>query len=242
MLGTIINAASVIAGSAAGLATRAQLAPARQQQLRILLGAFTVFIGLSITWSGLRGPLTTFAGRLLLLLTALILGRFVGHSLGLQRHLNRVGQFARQRLFRGDTASPSPSRGDAFVACSLLLCATPLALLGPLMEGLFGDWRVLALKSVMDGLAVWAFAREHRWPVAASAFPLFVWQGTLTLLARALLPPLESALVLPAISAAAGMLVFTVALVILEIKKVELANYLPSLIVAPLLAWAIQHF
>jgi uncharacterized membrane protein YqgA involved in biofilm formation len=32
-------------------------------------------------------------------------------------------------------------------------------------------------------------------------------------------------------------LVFSVALVILELKKIELADYLPSLIFAPLLAW-----
>ena len=32
-------------------------------------------------------------------------------------------------------------------------------------------------------------------------------------------------------------MVFSVALVILELKKIELADYLPSLAFAPLLAW-----
>jgi ABC-type molybdate transport system permease subunit len=35
----------------------------------------------------------------------------------------------------------------------------------------------------------------------------------------------------------AGLIVFAISLVILQVKRVELANYLPSLVYAPLLAW-----
>jgi uncharacterized membrane protein YqgA involved in biofilm formation len=37
----------------------------------------------------------------------------------------------------------------------------------------------------------------------------------------------------------AGLIVFAISLVILQVKRVELANYLPSLVYAPFLAWLI---
>jgi uncharacterized membrane protein YqgA involved in biofilm formation len=40
-----------------------------------------------------------------------------------------------------------------------------------------------------------------------------------------------------AINAADGLLVFCVAMIILELKKIEVADYLPSLAFAPLLTW-----
>ena len=70
-----------------------------------------------------------------------------------------------------------------------------------------------------------------------SLVPLVAWQGTLALLAKMALPWLAKYALVDPINATAGMLVFCVALIILELKKVELADYLPSLVIAPLLTW-----
>jgi uncharacterized protein len=74
------------------------------------------------------------------------------------------------------------------------------------------------------------------WGVLFSLVPVVAYQGTITLGARALAPHLQLQLI-DSINATGGLLVFSVALVILEIKKVELADYLPALAVAPLLTW-----
>jgi uncharacterized membrane protein YqgA involved in biofilm formation len=50
-------------------------------------------------------------------------------------------------------------------------------------------------------------------------------------------PLLETHSLLASVNVTAGLIACTVALVILEVRKVELANYLPGLAVAPLLAW-----
>jgi uncharacterized membrane protein YqgA involved in biofilm formation len=42
---------------------------------------------------------------------------------------------------------------------------------------------------------------------------------------------------LNALNATGGLLVFCIALIILELKKIELADYLPSLAWAPFIAW-----
>jgi len=70
-----------------------------------------------------------------------------------------------------------------------------------------------------------------------SALPVLAWQGTLTLVCRQFLKPfLEGHNLADSVNAVGGLLVFSVALVILGLKRIRLADYLPSLALAPLLA------
>ena len=71
-----------------------------------------------------------------------------------------------------------------------------------------------------------------------AALPVLAFQGTITLVcAQYLKSFLEAHSLVDPVNAAGGLLVFSVALVILQLKKIELADYLPSLAFAPLLAW-----
>jgi len=106
-----------------------------------------------------------------------------------------------------------------------------------IVTGLLGNYRTLALKSVMDGLATVAFAKVFGWGVLLSVIPVVAYQGTITLLAKLLEPYLRNPALLDSINATGGMLVFCIALIILELKKIELADYLPSLAFAPLITW-----
>jgi uncharacterized membrane protein YqgA involved in biofilm formation len=42
------------------------------------------------------------------------------------------------------------------------------------------------------------------------------------------------------VNAAAGLIVCAIALMIFEVRRVELANFLPALAIAPLLAWLLE--
>jgi uncharacterized membrane protein YqgA involved in biofilm formation len=113
----------------------------------------------------------------------------------------------------------------------------PMAVLGAVQDGLDGHWQTLGIKSVMDGFATMAFVSTFGWGVILSAVPVLAYQGTLTLAAHLLTPLLQERALLDPVNATGGLLVFCVALIILELKKIELADYLPSLVYAPLLAW-----
>jgi uncharacterized membrane protein YqgA involved in biofilm formation len=89
----------------------------------------------------------------------------------------------------------------------------------------------------MDGLATVAFAKVFGWGVLLSVIPVVAYQGTITLLAKLLEPYLRNPALLDSINGAGRMLVFCIALIILELKKIELADYLPSLAFAPLITW-----
>ncbi len=240
MIGTALNAAAIAAGGAIGLWRARQLSPAREAYLKVALGAFTIFYGLRLAWISLNGPFLHILKQLLVALVALMLGRLTGRLLRLQKLSNAVGRGARERL---TAASPNDPRraSEGFKTCAALYCAAPLAVLGSIQDGLSGYFYPLAVKAVMDGLATMGFARIFGWGVVLSAVPVLALQGSLTLLcAQFLRPLLEARDLVDPINLTGGLLVSFVALVIMELKKVELADYLPSLAFAPLLAWAFR--
>ncbi len=238
MTGTLINVGAVLMGGAAGLALSRSPSPRLEVRLKRILGVLVIYVGFSTTIKALgHTGLSHVPKQVLIILLALVIGNGLGMLLKLQNRLNSVGQFARRAMSRSD--SPSANRfSDGFVTCTLLFCVGPMAIIGSLEDGLNGNFRTLVLKSVMDGLAAMAFAKTFGPGVLLSALPLLAYQGTITLLASAVSPFLtQHPDLLHSINAAGGLLVVCISVVILEIQKVPLANYLPALVVAPLLAW-----
>jgi uncharacterized protein len=123
------------------------------------------------------------------------------------------------------------------MACAVLFCVGPLSLLGPVQEGLNGNFFVLTVKAAMDGLAAFAFARVFGWGVVLSALPVLALQGTITLLIAWAAQSTPAAVLLHATNVTGGLLVVCAVLLVFEVRKVKIGDYLPALIVAPLLAW-----
>ena len=236
MTGTILNAAAILLGGIVGLTASRQPSLAHQTALRILLGAFAVYAGLSATWQAVNGSFVQVLKQLTIVLLALMLGNLTGKLLRVQKSLNHLGQYARQKISGAHPATPQRT-SEGFITCSILFCVTPIAVLGSLQDGFTHNFKTLAVKSVMDGLATMAFVTTFGWGAILSIIPVVACQGTITLLAHLALPWLEKNSLVDPINATAGLLVFCVALIILELKKVELADYLPSLVFAPLLTW-----
>jgi uncharacterized membrane protein YqgA involved in biofilm formation len=237
MIGTALNVAAILIGGLVGLTRRKPLAPAKESFLKVALAAFTVFYGLRLTWLSLNGSFPQILKQLLIAVLALMLGKMTGRLLRLQKMSNRLGRHARKRIA---AANPSASCGlsDGFQTCAALFCAAPLAILGSVQDGLSGYYYPLAVKAVMDGLATMGFVSMFGWGVMLAALPVLAFQGTITLACAQFLKPfLEAHGLVDSVDVTGGLLVFCVALVILELKRIELADYLPSLVFAPLLAW-----
>jgi len=237
MTGSILNAVGIIIGALAGLSGK-NLSPAGQSGFKTALGAFAAFLGLRLVWEGLNGTFRQVVVQIFVALTALILGRLLGRLLHLQKLSNRLGRFARERIANTAPGKKMPW-SDGFNTCTALFCAAPLAIVGSVTDGLAGDFFPLALKAVMDALAAMSFATMFGVSsVAMSALPVFAWQGTLTLLCAVYAAPfvIQHHLLDP-INVVAGLLIVFVSLVVFQVRKIELADYLPALVLAPLLAW-----
>ena len=237
MVGTWLNVAGIVAGGLFGLAVRKPLSATNQGLIKILLGAFTVWFGVRLTWLSLHGSLLQILKQLGIVVVSLMIGRLAGQLLHLQKASNRIGQFARDRMAAAQPGGPNRF-SDGFSVCALLFCAAPLGIVGAVGDGLSNYFAPLAIKAVMDGLAAMGFVGMFGFGVLLSAVPVLVFQGTISLLcARFLAPLLQSHGLLDPVNATGGMLIFCVALIIFEVRKIAVTDYLPGLIAAPLLSW-----
>jgi len=236
MIGTILNAAGILIGGILGLTLTRQLAPATQAAVKGMLGVLVVIVGLKTTWTSLGPGLGLVAKQMTIVILAMILGRVTGRLLHFQKGLNKLGQYAKEKFTQAGS-DKSGRWSEGFITCTILFCVGPMAILGSIQDGLDGKWQTLGVKAVMDGLATMAFVGTFGWGAILSVVPVVAYQGTITLAAKLVAPHLQNQAILDSLNATGGLLVFCVALIILELKKVELADYLPSLIYAPLLTW-----
>lgn len=238
MLGTILNVAAIVIGGMAGLIIKKQPSAGTQSYLKVVLGAFAVYFGLRLTWLSVNGSFGHVLKQIGIVILSLSLGSLTGKLLRLQKASNRIGQLTREKM--GKATQENPERfSDGFIVCSLLFCAAPLGILGAIHNGLLPDYFYpLAIKAIMDGLATMSFAAMFGWGVILSAVPVLVFQGTITLVSlHSLAPFLQAHGLIDSVNATGGLLIFCVAMLIFEIRKVPVTDYLPSLVFAPLLTW-----
>jgi uncharacterized membrane protein YqgA involved in biofilm formation len=241
VLGTILNVVAIVAGGLAGLIVKKQPSAGTQSYFKIVLGALTVYFGLRLTWLSVNGSFAHILKQIGIVLLSLILGNMAGRLAGLQKASNRIGQLARERMARAKPDNPQRF-SDGFLVCALLFCAAPLGTLGAIHNGLLPDYFYpLAIKAVMDGMVAMAFAVMFGWGVILSAIPVLVFQGTITLMcAHSVLPFLEARGLTDSVNATGGLLIFCVSLLIFEVRKVHVTDYLPSILFAPLLTFLLR--
>jgi len=240
MTGAFLNALGILFGAIFGLALRNPSRARTQNFFRQALGAATIFLGLRLVWLNVNGTFLSCAKQLFIALLAMALGNLLGKILSLQKNSNRLGHFAGY-LIKNPRANPSAKAAAGFKACAVLFCAAPLGILGAVTDGLSGDFYLLAVKAVMDGLATASFVKMFGWFSALSAFPVLIFLGAITFAVQICAKPLlDSHHLIYSVNAAAGFVACAVALVIFETRKVELANYLPALAIAPLLTWLLN--
>ena len=235
-IGAFLNAIGILFGALFGLALRKPLSARAQDFFRRALGATTVFLGLRLVWLNVNGTFLSCTKHIFLALLALVLGNSLGKILLLQKVSNHLGRFA-GNLIANAQKNPQGKMADGFNACAILFCTAPLSILGAATDGLSGDFFLLAVKAVMDGLAMASFVKIFGWFSALSALPVFIFLGAITFAVQFYARPfLDSHGLICPVDTAAGFIACAVALVIFEVHKVELANYLPALAIAPLLA------
>jgi uncharacterized membrane protein YqgA involved in biofilm formation len=234
MIGAVINSAGIVAGGICALAIKKPMPMRFQLVAKILLGVSTVWFGLKLTWTSLNGSVTQILKELCIVLLAMILGKLAGRMLRLQEFSNSIGQYAARSL----AADNREKRfSDGFLVATALFCAGPLAILASVQEGLNVFSPLFLVKAATDGLATMAFCATLGWGALVSAIPVLAFQGLLIRGTQALEPMLRNQPwpLIDSINATDGLLIFCVALIILEVRKIRVAEYLPSLILAPLL-------
>ena len=124
---------------------------------------------------------------------------------------------------------------------SLVFCVGPMTILGSIQDGLTGDYQLLLMKSFLDLFSSMAFAATLGVGVVCSAATLLLFQGGLTLAAGTIESVMTDAMVAE-MTACGGLAMLGIGLVLLDVARIRVANFLPSLAIAPLIVWVLRTY
>ena len=220
MKGTLINVAAILGGTSLGMLLETRM-PDRVSHVVIQgIGMFTVFLGIRFALQT-QSILTT--------LFSLVIGGIIGAVLNIEGHLERIATRLEARL-----ATQQSQIAEGFLTATLLFCVGPMAIIGSLEDGISGNYQILVTKSVMDGFCSIAFGAAMGIGVALSAVAVLVYQGGLTVLSSVMEQVLTDAAIIE-MTATGGLLIVGIGLDMLGIKKIQVADLLPAIAVAPIL-------
>lgn len=233
MTGTLINTAGVLFGGLLGLFIGSRLSESLQDALMKVTGICVLFLGMA---GALEQLLVVSEARLIsqggmFLIVSITLGTLLGEVLAIETGFENFGHWLKKiSKSEGDSGFI-----DAFLTTSLTICMGAMAILGPIKEGLTGDYSILAAKAMLDLVVVMIVTVSKGKGALFAALPLLIFQGGVALLAQ-VLAPLVTEQVLANISLVGNVLIFCVGLNLVFGKLIKVANMLPAVLLAAILA------
>ena len=221
-LGTIINVITVIIGSGLGLLLRNRLGDIYKSIILQGVGIITIVIGMQMALK---------TNNILILLISVIFGGIFGQMMRLEENLDTLADRIKNRFARKDDVFFS----EGFITASIIFCVGPMTILGSISDGLHGDINLLAIKSVLDGFTALALTTTFGIGVIFSIFTIIVIQGGITFSAL-LIEQFFNDLMINEMTAVGGVLIVGIGFILLDIKKIKVATFLPALAIAPPLA------
>ena len=239
-IGTDLNISTIIIGSLIGIFVGKKLNEKLRNLITDVLGCITVISAadaLTAYWDPSLTKSLPNGGAILVVIFSLLAGALIGSWLKIEDALENLGKKLKTRF--------SPQGGsnfvEGFVSASLIFAIGPLAILGSISDGMGTGIDQLVLKSTLDGFTSIAFAASLGWGVALSCLPVGIYQFFWTAIGLFLgdiLAPYQIA----AMTTVGGVLLIGISLRLLRIREIAVANLLPALAIAPLLALLAKQF
>lgn len=225
MFGTFFNVAMIIIGSTLGTVFKKGMKDRYQTILMQAMGLAALALGVNAIVGHL--PDSKYS---VLFIISLAIGAIVGEKLDLDaRFTNVVKKFSKSNLAEGLSTA------------ILLFCIGSLSILGPVEAALHGNYSYLLANGMLDFVTSLVLASTFGFGIALSAGVLFLWQGSIYLVAKALESTVNVDL-LNEVSIVGGVLIMASGLSILGIKKFKTMNFLPALLVPPVFFLILKIF
>jgi len=233
MLGVIINTLTVIAGSLLGLMFKNGIPERLSSDIQKALGLSVLYIGISSAFKG---------SDILVMILSMVIGALIGSGLDFDERLNVMCKAAEAKLletklfrkFKGTSFS------TGFISASLTFCIGAMTITGALESGLKNEHSIYIAKAMLDGVASVLFSISSGIGVIFSAASIFVVQGALVLLARALQTLLTNEAMIAEMISVGGLLIVGIGFNLMGIGKFKIANYVPAVIIVPLVYELVQ--
>lgn len=238
--GTTLNIVAIIIGSVVGILIGKKLSEKFRRLITDVLGCVTAISAadaLSSYWDVSLTQALPQGGAILVVVFSLLIGAAIGSWLKIEESLEVFGEKLKSKFDKKEESNFV----EGFVSASLVFAIGPLAILGSISDGMGTGIDQLVLKSTLDGFTSIAFAASLGWGVALSSLPVgiyqFIWTG-IGISLGAILADYQIA----AMTAVGGVLLIGISLRLLRIKDVAVANLLPAIALAPLIALFFESF
>lgn len=227
-LGTIINTAAVLVGGLIGLLFKKGIKERYEKTLMAACGVSTIFIGVT---GALQGMFTVNDGKIetqgtMLLIFSFVIGGLIGEFINIEKRMDVLGE----KLKKVFHAEKDNKFVDGFVNTSLIICVGAMAIVGSIQDGLTGDYSMLTAKAILDLVIVVIMTSTYGLGAICSAIPIFVYQGTITILGHFAGNVISEELI-GYLSYIGSALIFCVGINITFGKKIRVGNLLPALLI-----------
>ncbi|HAE45290.1 MAG TPA: DUF554 domain-containing protein [Lachnospiraceae bacterium] len=238
-LGTIINSAAIVIGGLIGNVTNRIFRKEQQDALTTACGISVLFIAIAGAMQGMLNidGESLVSGKSMLVVLCLALGTVAGELIGIEKGFETFGEWLKMKSGNGE----DQQFVNAFVTASFTVCIGAMAIVGAIQDGIMGDYSTLAVKSVLDFIIVAVMTSSLGKGCAFSAIPVFLFEGSITLLAR-FISPVMTELATAYLSLIGSILIFCVGLNLVWGKKVRVANMLPAVVFAVAAAYVPWNF
>lgn len=222
MIGVIVNVVTVLVGSCVGLLFKKGIPERVSKATMIGLGACTLYIGISGSLCG---------ENVLILIASVVLGAILGTLLDIDGRINRLAEKVESK-FKKDGKKVSIAEG--LVTATLLFCVGSMTVTGSIQAGLTGDNSVLITKAALDLVSSAMLASSLGFGVLLASGTVFVIQGGLVLLAG-VIAPFMNAGAINEMTCVGSLLIVMIGTNLMGITKIKVADYLPAILLAPIL-------
>lgn len=240
MVGTIVNAAAILVGGAIGCLLRGGI-PKR------VSNAITQAAAMPIVLIGILSAIQT--KNTIVVILAMVIGALIGTLVRIDDGMHRFGNMVERLIARRsetdagkehEKEGAAPTFGEGFVYASLVFCIGAMAVVGSLESGITGNHTTLFAKALLDGILSVILVSTMGPGVIASAFSVFVFQGTITL-ASSFLQPILTDAIITELAAVGGLLVMGIGTNLMHITNIKIADLLPAVFLPmglmPLMDW-----
>ena len=221
MIGTIVNATTIIVGSIIGSLLHRGVKEKYKEVLYTGLGLASLAIGLNATishFSQSQYPV--------LFIISLAIGGVIGTALDIDGRFKRLID----KLQREKKKKDGNRLAEGLSTAILLYCIGPLSMLGPVISALKGDHTFLFTNATLDLVSSMVFSSTYGIGMVLAAPVLFCWQSMFWLVAHISSTAISDAL-MAELLIVGGLLITGSGLSLLNLKDCKTLNLLPALLV-----------
>lgn len=222
MIGTIVNACTILVGSSVGSLLKRGIRPQYQKVMFTAMGLASLALGFNAVCRNM--PQSHYP---VLFVLSLAIGGLIGTVCQIDKRFQKM---VSRRPTDTDETGSSTSLAQGLSTAVLLFCIGTLSIVGPINSALLDDNTFLFTNATLDLVTSAVLAATYGWGIALAAPILFCWQGSIYLIAK-LCGNVISDELLCEMSIVGGTLIAASGLSILEIKDCKTLNLLPALFV-----------